>query len=63
MPGTLRTFVENAHMNSVSVPRHRISWEDAERVRRAEKVGGRQASLKIFLEVLCKKAALATLSD
>lgn len=47
--------MEIARKNSVSVQRHRISRKDAERVRQAEKVGGQQASLEIFLEVLFKK--------
>ena len=49
---SLRTLVENAHKNSVSVQRHRISREDAARVKEAEKIGGQQEGLKVLLKVL-----------
>lgn len=59
MPKTLRTLVENAHKNSVSLRRHRTRWEDAGRVRQAEKTGRQQASLELLLGVLLKKTAMA----
>ena len=55
MKKPLRTLVEGAYKNGVSLQRHRITREDAERVRAAEKVGGQQAGLRILLEILFKK--------
>ncbi len=46
----LRTLVEGAYKNSVSVQRHRISREDAARVKEAEKVGHNHA-VKVLLEI------------
>lgn len=56
MAKTLRTLVENAHKNAVCIQRYRISRQDAERVRQAENIGGRQAGLRVLLEILFKKA-------
>jgi hypothetical protein len=51
---TLRTLVHNAHKTDACVQRYRISREDAERVRQAEKIGGQQAGLRVLLEMLFK---------
>jgi hypothetical protein len=53
---SLRTLVEGACKNSVTVQRHRISREDAARVKEAEKVGGQQAGIRVLLEILFGKA-------
>lgn len=52
---TLRTLHEGALKNSVSVQRHRISKEDAARVREAEKRSHDEA-LRLLLKILFKPA-------
>jgi hypothetical protein len=49
----LRTLVEGAHKNSVAVQRHRISRDDANRIKQAEKIGHQEA-VKMLLEILFK---------
>lgn len=55
---TLRTLVQNAHKNAVCVQRHRISREDAERVRQAEKIGGAAGAFTGFAGNSLQGAAL-----
>jgi hypothetical protein len=58
----LRTLVEGAYKNSVSVQLHRISREDAARVKEAEKIGHNQA-VNVLLEILFKVAPNAVLKS
>jgi len=48
---TLRSLVAGAHKNSISV-QHRISREDAERIRTAENRGGHDRGLRVVPESL-----------
>ena len=59
---SLNLLVLNAHKNAVCV--QGISWEDAAKVKEAEKIGGQQASPELLLEVLIEeKQPWPTLSD
>ena len=51
---SLLGLVHEAHKNSVSIERHRISREDADRVRAAEKRSHNEA-VKLLLEIVFRK--------
>jgi hypothetical protein len=55
MKANLRSLINGAHKNAVSVQRHRIAREDAARIRQADKVGGQEAGLRAALEILFNK--------
>lgn len=51
---SLLGLVQGAHKNSVSIQRHRISREDAERIQEAEKRSHNEA-VKLVLEIVFRK--------
>ncbi len=51
----LRTLVEGAYKNSVSVQRHRIPREAAEEIRRIEREQGHNQACARLLEILFRR--------
>ena len=52
---SLRTLVQGAHRMGAISNRFRVSNEEAQRIRDAEKSGGQEAGLKIVLQILREK--------
>ena len=53
---TLRSTISDASRSGVAVQRHRISLEDANRIKAAEKIGHNEA-VRVLLSILFKRSA------
>jgi hypothetical protein len=52
---TLYNTITDATRAGVSVQRHRISREDAQKIRNAEKKNGHDAALRLVVDILYKR--------